>query len=275
MKTTISTLLFSLLALVSAFGQDLTFKTKFDNAIPVLNVGTFHMGETTDANKTEFDEHDPQNKKQVHQIAAMLAKFRPTVIIVEIEPAYQDSLESQYQRYLKNPAMQFKNPDEVELLAFEVGRLSGASRIHAIDYKEGYNYMISRTVADESGKLLVRKYEEMMQANEQAFYQQKNNAPTVLDMLQGINHPDYLDYLINTNADMLTYISSKGKSEGADEAAKFYHRNLVMYSNLNQIPLSADDRVFILMGASHTAFFKELMKRSPKYKLVDVQEYLK
>ena len=33
------------------------FQTKFDDAIPVLNVGTFHMGYTTDANSTEFDEH--------------------------------------------------------------------------------------------------------------------------------------------------------------------------------------------------------------------------
>lgn len=31
------------------------FQTKFDDAIPVLNVGTFHMGYTPDANSTEFD----------------------------------------------------------------------------------------------------------------------------------------------------------------------------------------------------------------------------
>ena len=52
----------------------------------------------------------------------------------------------------------------------------------------------------------------------------------------------------------------KGKSEGADAAAKFYHRNLVMFSNLNQIPMTKDDRIFILMGGTHTAFFYGFLK---------------
>ena len=31
--------------------------------IQVLNFGTFHMGETSDENKTEFDENDKKNQK--------------------------------------------------------------------------------------------------------------------------------------------------------------------------------------------------------------------
>lgn len=93
-------------------------------------------------------------------------------------------------------------------------------------------------------------------------------------MLVATNQPEYLEFLININADILTYVSTKGNSEGADEAAKFYHRNLVMFSNLNQIELTEDDRVFILMGASHTAFFNDFIKRSPKYKAVNVFDYL-
>jgi len=89
------------------------------------------------------------------------------------------------------------------------------------------------------------------------------------------NHPQYLESLININADLLTYISTKGKSEGADEAAKFYHRNLVMFSNLNQIQVTSTDRIFILMGGTHTAFFQDFLKRSPKFNLVNVFDYLK
>jgi len=82
------------------------------------------------------------------------------------------------------------------------------------------------------------------------------------------------DFMININADILTHAASAGKAAGADEAAKYYHRNLVMYSNLNRLPLTRDDRVFILMGASHTAFFNEFMNRSPKYEPVDAAAYL-
>lgn len=73
---------------------------------------------------------------------------------------------------------------------------------------------------------------------------------------------------------MLTYVSSAGKSEGADEAAKYYHRNLVMFSNLNQLKLRDDDRVFILLGASHTAFLLKFLGRSHKYIVSDVLPYL-
>ena len=64
-------------------------------------------------------------------------------------------------------------------------------------------------------------------------------------------------------------------SRGADEAAKYYQRNLRMYSNLNRIELNQDDRVFILMGASHTAFFRDFMSRNPKYKMVNTFKYLR
>ena len=84
-----------------------------------------------------------------------------------------------------------------------------------------------------------------------------------------------MESLININADLLTYISSKGNSEGADEAAKFYHRNLVMFSNLNQVSIDKNDRVFILMGGTHTAFFNDFLKRSPKFKLENTFDYLK
>ncbi|UZT99159.1 DUF5694 domain-containing protein [Chryseobacterium fluminis] len=84
-----------------------------------------------------------------------------------------------------------------------------------------------------------------------------------------------MESLINFNADLLLYNSSKNHHEGADEAGKFYHRNLVMFSNLNQIPVSGNDRIFILMGGTHTAFFMDFLKRSPKFKTVNTFEYLK
>ena len=45
--------------------------------------------------------------------------------------------------------------------------------------------------------------------------------------------------------------------------------------NINKIQLTKNDRVFIIMGASHTAFINDFMKRSPKYELMDVSIYLK
>ena len=246
------------------------YKTKFDDAIPVLNVATFHMGETSDANSTEFDENDKKNQIEIKKLAKLLAEFKPTIIVIESLPKYDSIRQSSYLDYLQNPNKKFKNPDERELLAYEVGRLSGAKKIYGIDFKESYNYNIS--VKNSIDKTTISKYWKLSDENEN-----KNPEKGIpfYDLFKLNNHPQYLESLINMNADLLTYISSKGNAEGADEAGKFYHRNLVMFSNLNQIPINKNDKIFILMGGTHTAFFMDFLRRSPKYKIENVFKYLK
>ncbi len=266
------TIITILILSASLNAQKFEYKDKFDDAVPVLNVATFHMGETSDANSTEFDEHSVKNQMEVKKLAQMLAKFKPTIIIIEDLPKNDSIRNIDYLNYIKNPATPFENPDERELLAYEVGRLSGAKKIYGIDYKEGYNYSIGNSVSKQVDKKTPRDYWTLIEENE------KKNPETGVPFQQLFklnNQPKYLESLININADILTYISSKGKSEGADEAAKFYHRNLVMFSNLNQIQVDKNDRIFILMGGTHTAFFMDFLRRSPKYLLKNTFDYLK
>lgn len=248
------------------------YKTKFDDAVPVLNVGTFHMGQTSDGTSIDFDEHDVKNQAEVKKIAKLLAEFKPTIIVIEDLPENDSLRNIYYTQYLQNPKLKFQNPSEIELLAYEIGRLSGAKKIYGIDYKEAYNYKIGYFVTDKTDKTTMDAYWKLCEENEK-----KNPEEGIpfYELFKLNNHPQYLESLININADILTYISTKGKSQGADEAAKFYHRNLVMFSNLNQIPVDKNDRIFILMGATHTAFFNDFIKRSPKYKLENTFKYLK
>lgn len=248
------------------------FQDKFPDAVPVLNFGTFHMGFTSDATSVDFDEHNKKNQEDVHKVAKMLAEFKPTVIIVEDIPENNHLIQKAYQDYLNNPEMKFKHPSEIELLAFEIGRLSKTTRIYGIDHQMSYNYMIPNSVKEKVNDNTYERYFELIEKEEVRL---NYDNLSLLDKLKVDNHPQYLDFLLNVNADILTYVSTKGNFEGADEAAKYYHRNIRMFSNLNQIELKADDRVFILMGASHTAFFNDFMKRSPRYKLVDPFLYLK
>lgn len=275
---TSTTLIFALFTSINIYSQQIRYdqkniyKTKFDDAIPVLNVATFHMGETSDANSTEFDKQNSQNQKEIQKVAKLLAEFKPTIIIIEALSKNDSLRQAEYLEFIKNPNKKFENPDERELLAYEVGRLSGVKRIYGIDFKESYNYNIGSNLKDEVDKTTVNKYWQLLDENEK-----KNPEEGIpfYDLFKLNNHPQYLESLININADLLTYISSKGNSEGADEASKFYHRNLVMFSNLNQISVTKGDRIFILMGGTHTAFFNDFLKRSPKFILENTFDYLK
>ena len=81
---------------------------------------------------------------------------------------------------------------------------------------------------------------------------------SLLEKLKLGNTEECLDFLINVNADLLTYVGTEHGYEGADEAAKYYHRNLRIFSNLNRMPVTKEDRIFILYGGSHTAFCTSL-----------------
>lgn len=248
--------------------------SEINRKIQVLNFGTFHMGYTNDGRTTEFDERNKENQKKVHTIAEMLAVFKPTVIIVEKVPEYNEQLQNEYKNYLSTPDMFFESPGEVELLAYELGRLSGTKKIFGIDHKMGYNWRVGHDIENAIDSIWYNQFFE----NPMQYYPEVNvneDSLSLLDKLKLTNHDAFLDYLITVNADMLTHAGTEEGFEGADEASKFYQRNLRMYSNLNRIQLKEDDRVFILMGASHTAFFRDFMSRSPKYEMVNTFEYLK
>lgn len=245
-----------------------------DGKIKILNFGTFHMGETNDANKTEFDENDKKNKLAINEIAKKLSLFQPTVIIVETPPEYDKKLQAEYKEYLSNPQMKFKNPSEIELLAYELGRISGTKRIYGIDHKMNYNYNIGAVMVNSIDSIWHNKYYK----NPLKYYPQINidqKKLNLFDKLKLTNNNIYLDFLIEANAEMLSHVGSEKGFEGADEATKYYQRNMRMYSNLNRLDFTSKDRIFILMGASHTAYIRDFISRSPKYKMVNTFNYLK
>ena len=239
--------------------------------VQILNVGTFHMGFSSDEHTVDYDEHDRKNIMENRKIAKKIAEFKPTIIIVEREPKHNEELQKSYLEYYKNPETKFEKPSEIELLAYEVGRISNVKKIYGIDHQLGYNYMKIDNLAKKINAEVYLNYMKNTNFKSKLDFDKANT----LDKLKIINHPENLDFLINVNADILTYVSTPGKYEGAEQAAELYKRNLIMFSNLNRIPLAKNDRVFILMGATHTAFFNEFMKRSPRYELANIFEYLK
>lgn len=241
--------------------------------VQVLNFATFHMGATTDANSIDFDENDKKNHRDAKKIAEMIAKFKPSIICVEVPWDNNEELNQKYQEYLSKPSIVSTYYGEVGMVAFEVGRLSNLKSIYAIDHKLEYNYTIGQEIENTIDSTTYNGYYK----NPFDFHPEikvDHDTLSLLEKLRLFNNPKFLDFLITVNADMLAFAGTENNFEGADEAAKYYQRNLRIYSNLNRLPMTPQDRVFILSGGSHTAFLGEFMRRSPKYEMVNVQDYL-
>lgn len=242
-----------------------------EGQIAVLNLGTFHMGSSSDANTVDYDEAAAENARQIAIVCEQLAKFKPTVICVEDVTENQAELTAEYARYLENPDYESSYADsEVQLLAFEAGRLAGTESLFAIDHKLAYNYDQSELAKATGSDGYFQEF-EYLQKNFSLFEVDSSLSNSLLRF----NTPQAYDILANVNADLLTHANSKEGFEGADEAAKYYQRNLRIFANLNKLPLRPDDRVLIISGASHAAFLDMLMRRSQKYRVVDLQGYLR
>ncbi|UAB82255.1 hypothetical protein INR76_05705 [Marixanthomonas sp. SCSIO 43207] len=254
-----------------------------NDKIQVLNFGTFHFGYTPDANKTEFDEHSEKAQKEIREISKMLAAFKPTIICIENLPKYNDTINKAYQEFLSNPSELNTTYGESSMIGFDVGRLSNVSTIYGIDNHMGYNYSVGDFIENSPDYKNAIDSKTYLQLTNNPFADYPEIAAreanydnlSLLEKLKLINEPLHLDYSINTNADKLLYVGIDDGFEGADNAAIFYHRNMKIYSNLNRIPMTTQDRVLIIMGTAHTAFLREFIKRSPKFEMVNTLNYLK
>ncbi|SCY32606.1 hypothetical protein SAMN05192588_2271 [Nonlabens sp. Hel1_33_55] len=246
---------------------------QFDGA-DVLLLGTWHMGYTSDANKSSYDASLPERRIEISELAVQLAtEFKPTKILVEVTPEEQQTMDSLYAAYVKNPKEISTYHGEVGLLAFQIARASDAT-LHAIDHKMGYDYNSIAQLAAATGNTIMQDYYgQLMPVLGQA--QQLEKTASTKQLYRFSNTPEYLSFLKNVNADLMTYVNTDDNFEGADTAADFYKRNLRIFANINRLEITPEDRVLVLNGGAHVAFFHEFMKNSPRYNVVDAQEFLR
>ena len=240
----------------------------------VLLLGTWHMGETSDANKSRYDASKPERRAEISALAQQLAtQFKPTKIIVEATPEEQATMDSLYTAYLKNPEKLSTYGGEIGLLAFQIARWSGATLL-ATDHKMEYAYgSIARLANSTNNQVVNNYYAQIMPTLTKAA--QLESVASTKQLYRFTNTPEYLSFLKNANADLFLHVNTEGNFEGADVAADFYKRNLRIFANINRLDIKPEDRVLVLNGATHVAFFHEFMKSSPKYNVVDAQEYLR
>lgn len=265
----INSFIIFILPIISLVG--LTKVEEPQGKISVLNLGVFHMGETPDAYTTDYDESQEKSKQEIRELVEQLAKYKPTIILIENNVKNNDLIASEYEKYVADPTYKTKwTGSEDEILGFEIGRICGTQKIYGIDHYMEYNYQLN-DIAEEAGADKYLRVQESIFAS--PYVQLK---PKLLkDKLLLINSQEYRDFSIMGNAEHLALANSEEGFEGADEAAKYYQRNLRMYANINKVDATAEDRILIISGGAHAAFFDMFMKRSTIYDVEDVRDYIK
>uniref|UniRef100_UPI004049435D DUF5694 domain-containing protein n=1 Tax=Flavobacterium sp. TaxID=239 RepID=UPI004049435D len=260
---TLSILLFSCNALKN---NDSEVKLDESEKISVLNFGSAHLSYTSDANTAVRDLNDPKVKAEINNIVACLVKYKPTVICIEMQPDNNSFVNEVYQKYIIDQSNRLNYSEELNAIAFESGRLSGVQYIYGIDDAMGFDYPSLVDLANRN------KADSLFVENIMNSYKTVNNLP-LLEQFYKINTKEYKTETFNFY-NFLGTMHTDGKYEGADIIADFYKRNLRMYSNFCNIPLTKEDRVLIILGATHTAYLDVFLENNPKYKVENTLEVL-
>ncbi len=233
--------------------------------IRVLNFGTAHLGQTTDANASMINLGDPKEQADLKKMVEKLAEFKPTVILLELEPGNNDYIDETYKEYKIDQTKRLNYSDEMNSIGLEVARLSGTERIYGIDSQMGFDYPSLVEMANSN------KADSLFVANMMDYYKYVNSLE-LREQFAEMNRPetkmrtfDFYNFLATQH--------SENNYEGAKVISEFYERNLRMYTNLNDLKLSKEDRVFILAGATHTAYLDIFIGHSNKFALENPAKY--
>lgn len=238
----------------------------------VMLFGIFHFANPgRDMVKTRvIDVMTPDNQAYLDGLAARMAAFQPTDVLVECSPADQAKYDESFRAYV---AGNFVLPtNETYQIGYRIAKRAGLSRVTCFDEDAvGWNaqpmfdYMEKHE--PEAKKSLEATFQSLGEAmdNEQATL-------SLTELLQLANDParDALNKSIYLRTNE---VDAGGGFVGADAAASWWHRNFRMYANI-QKAAAPGRRIIALAGQGHTAILKDLLAVDDRRTAEDVRTCL-
>jgi hypothetical protein len=239
----------------------------------VLVIGSYHMSNPgLDAvNISADDVLAPKRQREIEQLAAKLAAFRPTKVTVEI-PYGRDSVSnSLYRRYVAgNYSL---DHTEMQQLGFRVAKAAGLPRIYGVDYDLDVNLAPVMVWALTHGQPELATAAQSLSMRLIAEADSMMKHATVGEIIGALNSAR-ADSAHGIHLAALR-VGSDTSYPGANVAARWYERNLKITANILRVIDSPPDRVLVIIGAAHAPILRELLERVPGVRVVPVADVLR
>ncbi|WP_395376738.1 DUF5694 domain-containing protein [Marinicella sp. W31] len=239
----------------------------------VLMLGSFHFNNPgLDVVKTEqINVMDAAGQAYLIQLSEQINNFKPTVVMLEFDPAEHKEMNQEYQQYL---AGDFELPvNEMYQIGFRVARLAGLKQVHSFDEREvhwqGQQLMEYMSEHDADAMQSIQKKVSEITERMNADHKRLN----LQQLLVQSNQQDYdhenMDFYLLTNP-----VGVDQGFAGADSTASWWHRNFRMYARIQQ-QAKKDARIFVVGGQGHTAILRNLMNIDSRIQQEPIVPYLR
>jgi Family of unknown function (DUF5694) len=263
-----------LLATTFSFGQGTSKE--------VLTLGTFHFAfHNRDVKKIEkkdqIDVLDNQYQKEITSIVDRIARFKPTIIAIEVDPKLQPKVDSLYNCYL-NGSYEL-NREEYQQIGFRLAKKMRLKKLHCVnDWGRNYKNIDSLLQNDATA---LKKFTDYFENNPDTslIHYTKDIFKTkgVIAQLKELNNPDNIrkdlgNYLVGT----FKYQTQKNENFGVEfTSGWWFNRNLQIFRNIQKIDTTSSDKILVIYGAGHMNLLNIFFNACPEYRLKSVLPYLK
>lgn len=254
-----------------------------DKKLPkVLLVGTFHFAYyDQDIHKTDKDKRiqilSEKRQNEIEELLEYISKFKPTKIFVE-DFNKENILMKNFRDYKKG---NYKlTADEIDQLAYRLTDNFNLDTIYGVDEKTIfgtlYNNPDTKSYTQDLNKGLDfqksflesdigKRYMKMYDMEDSLLYEK-----SMLDYFKLLNSP------AKQNRDFYSMFAGTLGDENPNVADRLtlglFSRNMRILNHIESNVNSPDDRILILFGSSHTAFFKKYYESSPEHHLIEFND---
>lgn len=235
----------------------------------ILVLGAFHMNGLLDMHNTNInDVLSSRRQAEIKELINLLKEYKPTKIAVEHVIKDNDNINKDYNAYLDG-AFDLKSCERHQI-GFRLAKELNHTSVYPIDWMErGVAIKGCSEVYEWAQKNRPDLYDEILAKD----YTPLDMNSSILQMYQTINSPeDARDKrILYTN---MARIKSPQEYVGIDWLLWWYQRNLIIFSNLSSIVDSENDRILLLIGASHKYIIEGFVRDSEYFELVDANDFL-
>ncbi|WP_077924438.1 DUF5694 domain-containing protein [Spirosoma sp. 209] len=259
----------------------------------IILLGSAHFGQESfykDAPMADLFQENRQ--REVDQVNAKLARFKPDLILIEREPGEQAQVDSLYGLYKSN-RLSFRDLShgraEQYQIAYALAKQLNLRSVFGVDYYIGTsNRILNQGQHIDYYLNELKAFSDLGNSVIGAFRAGTMRLP---DFLIKLNSPQVLQetyrvmYItpakvrqgkLNTKDPLLDSTRISSDYVGADFITYFYSRELRIYSNIvNRQLAEKKQRILVVMGQRHAAVLTKLFENDPDYEIVPVEKYLR
>lgn len=237
----------------------------------VLVLATYHLHNPgRDVMNVQWDDVLAEKRqKEIREFVELIKKFRPTKIAVEV-PFGSVKTDGEYSRYLRGEYQ--LTPNEIDQIAYRLAKELGHPKVYPVDAAGAFDIgrVFAFAAANDQQQFVDRAMQiakkQVAEANELI------KTASVTEIYRATNDQRRIDeghqvYML------MSRIGKNADYPGVDLLADWYKRNLKIFTNIERITESKDDRILVLIGAGHAKLLQQFIEDSGEFDLEKASKY--